>query len=240
MSATATAQKPAEPTNSQMIDRMAEWMRILIDPGQVVELRALGVEERGYESDHGGFYDYDHLWKMASDAFRISRHAKGVYFTLNPLDPDLLARRAYLIKRARSGDLSSDSDVIRRHWLLVDADPKRKRDISSKDKEKRLAWETIQRVRDHLRAKAWPEPILADSGNGYHLMYRIDLPADDGGIVERCLKALAKEFDTPAVQIDQTVFNPSRICKFPGTWARKGTSIPERPHRQSRILEVPE
>jgi hypothetical protein len=41
------------------------------------------------------------------------------------------------------------------------------------------------------------------------------------------------------VKIDQTVYNPARICKVPGTWARKGDDIPERPHRQSRLVEVP-
>ena len=49
-----------------------------------------------------------------------------------------------------------------------------------------------------------------------------DLPADDGGIVERILKALASRFDTDAVTIDTAVFNPSRITKVYGTVAKKG------------------
>jgi hypothetical protein len=80
---------------------------------------------------------------------------------------------------------------------------------------------------------------LIDSGNGYYLLYRIDLPADDGGLVKRVLLALAQRFDTDAVKIDPAVFNPARICKVPGTWARKGDNTPERPHRESRLLEVP-
>ena len=35
------------------------------------------------------------------------------------------------------------------------------------------------------------------------------------------------------------VANPSRILKLPGTWARKGDSVPDRPHRMARVLELP-
>jgi hypothetical protein len=81
--------------------------------------------------------------------------------------------------------------------------------------------------------------MLADSGNGYHLLYRVDLPADDGGLVERILAALGERFDTPHAKIDRTVFNPARICKLPGTLARKGDSTADRPHRRAKLLEVP-
>ena len=81
--------------------------------------------------------------------------------------------------------------------------------------------------------------MFCDSGNGFHLLYRVDLPADDGGTVGKLLGALAARFDTPRVKIDRSVANPSRICKLPGTLARKGDHVPDRPHRRSRVLEVP-
>ena len=80
---------------------------------------------------------------------------------------------------------------------------------------------------------------MADSGNGYHLLYRIDLPAADGGLVERVLKSLAARFDNEHVKIDQSVYNPARICKLPGTMARKGDHTEARPHRRAKLLEVP-
>jgi hypothetical protein len=127
-----------------------------------------------------------------------------------------------------------------RRWLLVDVDPIRDSLISATDVEKALAKETALAVREHLRGLGWPEPVLGDSGNGYHLLYRVDLPADDGGLVERILKALAARLDTDKVKIDQKVFNPARICKLPGTLARKGDNTPTRPHRRASLLEVPE
>jgi hypothetical protein len=41
------------------------------------------------------------------------------------------------------------------------------------------------------------------------------------------------------VKIDQSVHNPARLCKVPGTWARKGDNTTDRPHRIAQFLEVP-
>ena len=70
-----------------------------------------------------------------------------------------------------------------RRWLLVDADPVRDPHVSATETEKRTAHEIAQQIRADLAAQGWPAPILADSGNGYHLLYRVDLPGADGGTV---------------------------------------------------------
>jgi hypothetical protein len=177
---------------------------------------------------------------MAANAFDLTACARGVYFAMNPLHPDILARRANRVDYAEEGELAADKDVIARNWLLIDADPKRDRHISSNNTEKAAALETVQQIKADLANRGWPAPIIGDSGNGYHALYRIDLPADDGGIVQRILQSLAKKYDSSAVEIDQKVFNPSRICKLPGTRARKGDDTKVRPHRWAKLLEVPE
>lgn len=80
--------------------------------------------------------------------------------------------------------------------------------------------------------------MLLDSGNGFHLWYAIDLPADDGGLVQRCLQALAARHNTPKAKVDTSIYNAARIAKIPGTWARKGDDTPERLHRLAKVLEV--
>jgi hypothetical protein len=97
-------------------------------------------------------------------------------------------------------------------------------------------------VRRYLRALGWSDPVVADGGNGYHLLYRIDLPNDEESraLIESVLKALAARFDNSAVKIDQKVFNASRITKAYGTLACKGDSIPERPHRLSGMFTPPD
>jgi hypothetical protein len=47
------------------------------------------------------------------------------------------------------------------------------------------------------------------------------------------LQAIAKQFDGPDAHVDTSVFNAARIIKVLGSWARKGDSTDDRPHRQS-------
>jgi hypothetical protein len=97
-------------------------------------------------------------------------------------------------------------------------------------------------VRESLAGRGWPVPIFADSGNGAHLVYGIDLPNDDAcrELVKRALTVLATLFSGPAIVVDRINFNAGRIWKLYGTPSCKGDSLPDRPHRLSRILEAPE
>jgi hypothetical protein len=237
---TAQAERP-KLTRDEAVALVASWLALFIDAEQVTELRALGVSTRSYRKPHteAGFFDGRHLTEMADAALQRSGHARGIYFVMNPLRVDLLARKCNRVDVAESGALASDGDVLRRKWLLVDADPVRDPHVSATDGEKAKARETILEVRDFLRDEGWPDPLLADSGNGFHLLYAIDLPSDDGGTVSRILNALGERFDTEAVKIDRGVFNPARIVKLPGTMACKGDSVPARPHRRAKLLEVP-
>jgi hypothetical protein len=228
--------QPAKPS------LVLEWMQLILAPGQVTELRALGVSHSGYRAPHieSGFFDSEHLSGMVKEALRLTPLSKGVYFTLNPLNPEIIHKRCNRVDVAREGDTAKDEHVLRRNWLFVDADAVRQfPDMSATDEEKAETLVVITNVRQFLRDEGWPEGILADSGNGHHLLVRLDLPRDDDGLVKRVLHALDNRFSTPAVVVDTTVFNPARICKFPGTIARKGDSTQKRPHRMARILEVP-
>ena len=77
---------------------------------------------------------------------RSSPYAKGVYITLNPVAPDLLARRSNRMAKAETGELTSDQHITTREWLLVDADPVRVSGISSTDAEKAQAWRVDERT----------------------------------------------------------------------------------------------
>jgi len=226
---------------SQRIIQIRKALETIVEPGQVVELRALNVSKVDYRRPHtqSGFFDFDHLDEMAEVAYRLTPDAQGVYFTLNPLKLDVLARRYNRVEIV-TGDTARDVDVEKRARLLIDADPVRIAGVSAKETEKANAKDVIRRVQDFLQEGGWPNPIFADSGNGYHLLYDIDLPVDDDELVKRVLTALAVRFDTPEVKIDRQVFNPSRIVKLYGTLARKGDSIADRPHRWTSIIETPD
>ena len=93
---------------------IADALRSILQPGQVVELRALNYTKPGtqYECTASGYFD--DLVTMAKEAARLSRNASGVYFTPNPVNPDLLARCCNKVKTAKSGDTTADSHITRR------------------------------------------------------------------------------------------------------------------------------
>ncbi len=223
------------------VQQIVNWLRLFVAEDQVVELRALGVVTRNYRKPHvvSGYFDFEHLEEMAKQAWELSPDARGMYFTLNPLNRDLLFRRYNRIDDAQV-EMATYKDVLHYRWLLIDIDPQRVSGISATNDEKATALEKIQQIRKYLREHHWPAPIIADSGNGYHLLYRIELPVQESDLVKRVLHALAEKFDEEYVKVDRSVFNPSRITKLYGTWARKGDNSPERPHRPTSILDVPE
>ncbi len=83
--------------------------------------------------------------------------------------------------------------------------------------------------------------MRADSGNGAHLLYRIDLPNDETAteVVKGALATLDALFSNEAVTVDTANHNAARIWKLYGTLSRKGDNTVERPHRRARILSAP-
>jgi hypothetical protein len=221
---------------------VAAWLPLFIEPGQVTELRAINYTdhpEGKYACTMVGYFDHDHLEDMAREALRLTPHAEGVYFIPNPVNPELIARANNRVRKARSSQSTCDENILRRRWILIDADPQRPvPDIASTDEEKAAAWEVIGKVMDYLEKFGITETVLADSGNGYHLLVPVDLPVDDREAVRQFLNSLADRFDTDRVKIDRKVYNPARVCKLYGTWARKGDHTERRPHRQARVLEA--
>jgi hypothetical protein len=118
---------------------------------------------------------------------------------------------------------TEDGDISRRHWILIDIDAGQPADTNSSDEEKSAAKAKALAVRFHLVSLGFPEPALCDSGNGYHLLVRVDLPNDDTStlLVRRFINALAQRFGEGSAHIDTSVFNAARITKAYGTTAYK-------------------
>ena len=226
--------------------QIADWLSLFVAPDQVTELRCL---PRDPNPDRlkvaGGYFDGAHLTDMAREAWHFSNTGQyAVYFTPNPLQPEMLARRTNrcMVGKPDKG-FAHDADVQYRRWFFVDVDPVRpdaNKDDSASDAEKAAAWEVAQRVRDELRdTGGWGEPsVVVDSGNGWHLYYPVHaadtVPQSDGA--HRLLQVLAHLCDTDAAKIDVRVGNPARIMKVPGTLSNKGVSTVERPHRVCKVV----
>ncbi|AGB03477.1 hypothetical protein [Methanoregula formicica] len=212
---------------------------ILIAPGQIVEVRA--ITDDGIAS---GYFDSPEDLAEKVGALDVLPSVQGIYITLNPVNPALLSRRANRIKiRLGKKDVTtSDADIVRRRWLPVDVDPVRPSGVSSTGTEHAAAIAKARRIAEYLTGMGWPAPVLADSGNGAHLLYLIDLSNDDRSrdLVKHCLEVLASVFNDAVAQVDVANFNAARIWKLYGTMSRKGDSTADRPHRRAAIIEAPE
>jgi hypothetical protein len=213
----------------------ARFARLLWRDGDVRELRVPRHDGRRTASGY-----FDDPAALAAAAAGFDGRA-NVYLSLNPVLPALLARAAGRVERNASST-TADADVARRAWLPIDIDPVRPAGISASEEEVGSARATARAVRAYLAELGWPEPIAAHTGNGFLLLYAIDLPNDEParGLVNGVLAHLAERFDGPAVKIDRTMGNAARIIALVGTLKCKGDHTPERPHRRSALLRAPE
>lgn len=215
-------------------------LRLWFQSGDVFEIRVLDAVTAEWMRPHteSGYFDYEHI-PDAADAIGKLRSYRGAYATVNPVNPDLLARACNRIRAVLKDPTTADTDILRRRWFLIDCDAKRPTGVSSSDEEHAAALKKACELRDDLASMGWPEPVMTDSGNGAQMMYLIDLPADDGNLVHQCIEAL-KKAGNDRVSIDRSVFNPARIWRIPGTMNCKGDSVPSRPHRMAKIISAPE
>ncbi|MFC1463117.1 AAA family ATPase, partial [Verrucomicrobiota bacterium] len=224
----------------------AEQVRLTIHTlypeGGLFEVRAINATLDGRNYCHkaipGYFETYD---RLMTEIDRL-RSWKGLYVSLNPIRSECRDRAPNKFYRADEHPKTStaDKDIRQRNWLLIDCDPIRPKDSNSTEDELTLAKKRANHVYRSLARLGWGRPVSAMSGNGAHLLYRCNLPADDKGAVKRALMALSHRFSDDRVDIDTAVFNPARITKLYGTLTCKGPDTDERPRRMSRITGIPE
>jgi len=220
-------------------NKIGRALDLLHPRGSVFEIRAPNC---GYDGTISGVFNDAAVAAKAVAELDNRALAPAIYVTLNPVPPALLARASNrLLKKAKI--TTGDADIECRSWFFIDVDPRRPAGISATDEEKRSARERASDVRTFLQdVLKWPAPVQNDSGNGFHLLFRINLPNDQTSRItsENALKALDFRFSDERVAIDLKVANAARIIKLPGTVSRKGDDTAERPHRRSEVLELPE
>lgn len=103
------------------------------------------------------------------------------------------------------------SMFARRSHLLVDVDAHG----TSLDEAERQK----DRIKEYL---GWPMLIETYSGNGFGLIYEIDLPCDDGKRVQRFLEGLKSDFPC----VDTSVHTLNRYTRLAGTFnVRNGERV---------------
>lgn len=204
----------------------------IFKPSGVIEVR--NISENRVTS--GYFEDRQRVTQIMTDC------AKGTwYFVLNDIAAGCASRQQHeqIMVVSKAIKTTSDNDITRIRWILIDADPQRAAGISSTDSEKKAALDVVRKVFAYLRNVGFSDPVMCDSGNGYHLLYNVDMACGSADLTKRFLKALDMLFSTDEVSIDTSVYNPARITKLYGCMATKGADTPDRPHRRSSIQWVP-
>ena len=210
---------------------------VLFTQEDVIELRAF---PKGRKRTDAGYFDGQHSQQLTEHAARLSASGAAVYVTLNPVDPQLLSRYSNRIENFAQST-TTDKQVTRRRWLLVDIDPVRPSGTSATDAQLDAAKVKARAVYGYLNGIGWGAPLVAESGNGMHLLYAIDLPNDDDAtaLVKAVLITLGERFDDTQTKVDRAVFNAARICKLYGTLANKGDHTAAAPWRLSKLLQTP-
>jgi P4 family phage/plasmid primase-like protien len=214
-----------------------DGLALLWEPGGTYELRVLNTTKKTVS---GYFRDPE---KFALAAAHWSGRAPGAYMTINPVEPSLLARASdRVLEFARV--TTSDTDIVRRRWLPLDFDPVRPAGISATDSQHDAAIERAVAGAKLLVSAGIPRDsiVLADSGNGGHLLIRIDLPNTDEAtqLVRHSTEAISLRLSDDEVKCDLISFNAARIWKVYGSLACKGDNLPDFPHRVARILKSPD
>lgn len=207
-------------------------LKMFVPSGDIVEIRAVN----GKKTSSGYFQDI----KKAADT--ASTLTGNIYFVFNKIKSGCYSRAQRETMVQNPKETTTDNDIEKRKWILVDVDPKRPSGVSSSDEEKKEAMKVIGSCYSFLKREGFTEPILCDSGNGYHMLYRVELEntKENAEAVKNFLKALDMFCSSDKAEIDTAVFNASRITKLYGTKAMKGSNTPDRPHRESKIIKIPD
>jgi archaellum biogenesis ATPase FlaH len=211
-----------------------KWWEIFKGEHPLTEVRILD----GANSYSGYFND---VHKMI-DALRPYAD-KAIYGIINIVNDDCLGRKqAGRIIRISKDEATGDNIITGRTMILIDLDPVRISGVNATDEEKGYARKTMCAIGSFLKAQGFSTPVVADSGNGYHMYYRVKLQntPENTQLVKDFLGVISDQFSSDKCDVDTSVFNAARITKLIGTTSRKGTDTSERPQRESRFVKVPE
>lgn len=205
---------------------------------ELFEIRIIGKGSNRKRIISGYFTDVDTLIRQFDT---IDPRNTNIYITINKVNEDCYSREQHDCFRQTDSN-THDHEIDAYEWLFVDLDPIRLVEISSSDQELAEAEVLADKVYSYMKNLGFYEPIRAMSGNGHHLLYKINLLNTDENkrLVERCLTNLSILFNTDKVKIDIVNHNQSRVCKLYGTKAQKGANTAKRPHRMSCITSIPE
>lgn len=229
-------------------DHIGAQLEFLFDPGDVFEVTALNCKERKHELWNNewsqgttitGYFDDLSIAVAVIQRLDLEVKPESINISLNPVKPELLGRANNRLKA--NINRTSDKEVIIRKNVLIDIDSVRSSGVSATDSQILEAEKVTDQVIKRVEEINLPEPLKAFSGNGFHLLFKLDPEIkSEKNYVKAFTSAIAEQFTHEHVEIDTTVTNSSRLVKAYGTHARKGDQTPTQPHRLAKVLLAPD
>lgn len=213
------------------------WWHLFKNDNELVEMRAIAnkVTYSGY---------YKNVENLIRDIEFLAQQHQDIqfYYTLNKIDERIYSRQQSECFVKNPKNTTTDAEIIGRRFILIDLDPVRPAGINSSNEELEYAHEKAREVYRFLRDNGLNPSIVCMSSNGWHLNLPVKMAVNDETtkLVKRFLQALSMLFSDEHVEVDEKVFNPSRISKIYGTLGRKGANSAERPWRMSYIADYPQ
>ena len=210
--------------------------RLLFEPGELVEVRLKGrdghIASRYYK-------DHDTMAAVLAKEDVKERWA-AAWWTLQQLKPAADTGK-------EKGEMTKRVDVEVYRWLVIDIDraDEESKKLNATSAEKGRLLDVAHRVTAWLAEHGVPQCILADSGNGYHILIKlVPLAASEQNyeLLKEVLAAVKYAFDADAnvADIDTSLAEPEQVIKAYGTTARKSEPTEARPWHQSKLLDVPD
>ena len=192
-----------------------------------------GVVELRHQGDRWTTGWFNHPDPLLKHAWNL-KDSGNLFISLNRPSPRI-------VTNDMTGDPIRNDDIQFITRLFFDFDPVRPKGQSSTKDELQFAKWAAQECLKMQRAMGWPDPLVAVSGNGVHLLYRCHLPntSEIRDQLSTMYTGMRADYTMDTVDFDRAVRNPGRICALYGTTKRKGENTPDRPHRVSEITKWP-
>lgn len=216
-------------------EEIRKWWSVFKTDNPLAEVRILGNGKTfsGY---------YTSVEPLLRDI--VSYDGYGIYATINAVKPACYSRLQHDTIISKPKETTSDVDIDYRTTILIDLDPNRPSGVNATDDELHRALLKSREVYAFLEKQGFEKPVVAASGNGYHLYYRVSIQnsKEATDLVKAFLGALSMLFsdeEEGGVKVDTSVYNAARIAKIIGTASNKGAHTAERPRRMSGFVYIP-
>ena len=144
-------------------------------------------------------------------------------------------RHVYVGANPRKTKLGRNAESVSRITLIpFDIDAEHPKDDAATVEELRGAESKKDKLVQFLGERGFSTLYEDFSGNGYHVAIRVNLPN-----TPETAEAITRLYEDAVSAVGKldNITDPPRILKLPGTWSLKGHNEPERPHRQSYIIQ---